>query len=161
MTATTLDLDHLNLHDAIEHDASLTRNDASQGDNHSLQPTLLDALIADASGEFLTPESVAKTRARREKESVSKGSPKLTLKSQTLAYGEAALMLQAFGGSSDQKSPKAPKEAVRKWFKEESLDGYVKPVNKITTSSILSLATSLQSLAKQASSAVRARASLF
>lgn len=60
-------------------------------------------------------------------------------------------MLQAFGGA-DQKAPKAPKAAMRKWFKEEKLDGYVKPVNKITTTSILSLSTSLQSLAKQVSS---------
>jgi len=152
LTATTLDLDHLNLHDAIEHDASLSRNDFSQGDNHSLQPELLEALLNDAEGDSLTAESLAKSRARREKESVAKGAPPLGTKASSLAYGESALLLQAFGVPSNDAvgKLKASKAAVKTWFRDEKLPaGYVKPANPISFTSTSSLSNSIQSLAKQ------------
>jgi hypothetical protein len=150
LTTQTLDLDHLNLHDAIEHDASLSRNDASQGDNHSLQPKLLEALLADADGDFLTVESLAKSRVRREKESLAAGSPVLSMKSSTFGYGEAALILQALGIPDAAGNFKVPKASIRKWIGEEKLpDGYVKPVKSISFSSTSSLSSTIQALAKK------------
>jgi len=149
-TTQTLDLDHLNLHDGIEHDASLSRNDFVQGDNHSLQPKLLEALLADAEGEFITAESLAKSRARREKESLAAGSPPLSTKSTTLGYGESALILQALGIPDASGNFKVPKASIRKWFGEEKLpDGYVKPVKSISLSSTSSLSSTVQNLAKK------------
>lgn len=148
-TATSLDLDHLNKHDAIEHDASLSRRDFSEGDNHSLQPDLIDALLNDGEGDSLTVASLAKSRARREKESQAKGAKALSSTAQTLAYGEAALLLQAMGVSDATGNLKAPKAAVKTWFRDEKLpDGYVKPAKAIGFSSTSTLATTIQNMAK-------------
>jgi hypothetical protein len=150
MTTQTLDLDQLSLHDAIEHDASLTRNDFIQGDNHSLQPKLLEALLADAEGDYLTVESLAKSRARREKESLAAGSPPLSTKSMTLGYGESALILQAMGIADATGALKVPKASLRKWIGEEKLpDGYVKPVKPISFTTTSTLSTTVQNLAKK------------
>jgi len=151
LTTYTLDLNHLNLHDGIEHDASLSRNDFIQGDNHSLQPKLLEALLADAEGDFITADSLAKSRARRERESLAAGSPPMTTKSSTLAYGESALILQALGTPDASGSNfKVPKAALRKWFGEEMLpDGYTLPGKSISLSSLSSLSSSVQSLTKK------------
>jgi hypothetical protein len=150
LTTQTLDLDHLNLHDAIEHDASLTRNDFIQGDNHSLQPKLLEALLSDAEGDYITAESLAKSRARREKESLAAGSPPLSTKSTTFGYGESALILQALGIPDATGAFKVPKASIKKWFGEEKLpDGYVKPVKSISFSTTSSLSTNVQNMAKK------------
>jgi hypothetical protein len=150
LTTQTLDLNQLNLHDGIEHDASLSRNDFIQGDNHSLQPKLLEALLADAEGDFITAESLAKSRARREKESLAAGSPPLTMKTTTLAYGESALILQALGIPDGAGNFKVPKASLRKWIGEERLpDGYVKPVKTISLSSISTLSSKVQDLVKK------------
>jgi hypothetical protein len=150
LTTQTLDLDNLNLHDGIEHDASLSRNDFIQGDNHSLQPKLLEALLADAEGDFITAESLAKSRARREKESLAAGSPPMSMKTTTLAYGESALILQAMGIPDAAGNFKVPKASLRKWIGEEMLpDGYVKPVKSISLSSTTTLSTKVQDLVKK------------
>lgn len=154
LTSTTINLEDLNLHDAIEHDASLTRDDAKSGDNHSLQPALLQALLDDAEGDFVTTESVAKSRARREKDSLSKGNPKLGYKQSTLAYGEAALLLQALGKQEDGTNWKVKKGDVKAWFGEERLpDGYLKPVKAITISDSGTLSSALSDLVKKTSAA--------
>jgi hypothetical protein len=149
-TATTLDLDHLNLHDAIEHDASLSRRDFVEGDNHSPQQDLIEAMINDAVGGFITEESLAKTRARREKDSQAKGSPALGVKAQTLAYGEAALLIQALGvPDASGTTLKAPVAAVKAWFSVEKLpENYAKPAKAISLSSSSTFATSIQNKAK-------------
>jgi Peroxidase, family 2 len=134
-----LNLANLDKHDAIEHDASLTRHDAIQGDNHSVQPKLVEALLADASGQYLTVESLAKTRTRREAESRQVGSPALDAKHSTLAYGESALLLQVLGhlgGKGDGSEYLVPKSAARQWLLEERLpDGWKKPPYQITLAS--------------------------
>lgn len=148
ITTESIDLEALNQHDAIEHDASLTRDDAKSGDNHSLQPALLQALLDDAQGEFLTTESVARSRARREKDSLSKGSLKLGLKQNTLAYGEAALLLQALGKQEDGTNWKVKKTDAKAWFGEEKLpEGYVKPMKAISLSDASTLSSALQKMA--------------
>jgi len=150
LTTYTLDLDHLNLHDGIEHDASLSRNDFIQGDNHSFQPKLLEALLADAEGDFITAESLAKARSRREKDSLAAGSPALTTKSTTLAYGESALILQALGIPDASGNFKVPKASIQKWFGEEKLpDGYTKPAKSISLTSTASLSSTIQNLVKK------------
>jgi hypothetical protein len=137
-----LNLEHLNKHDAIEHDASLSRNDAIQGDNHSVQPKLVQALLDDAEGEFLTVGSLAKTRARREAESAKAGSPSLGVKMQTIANGEAALILQVLGHLGTSKGDyQIPKKAAKQWLEEERLpDGWKRPETVISFASTTGLA---------------------
>jgi len=148
--AAFITLADLSKHDVIEHDASLVRNDAKQGDNHSVQPALVKALLADATGDFVTMTSIARTRSRREKESKAAGSPALSAKSMTLAYGEAALLLQTLGGNQPKLSGwNAPKQAVAEWLGEEKLPtGFVKPKTAITAGATTLLAGEILALAK-------------
>jgi hypothetical protein len=150
LTSTTINLEDLNLHDAIEHDASLTRDDAKSGDNHSLQPALLQAMLADSSSNYLTTESIARTRARREKESLLKGNPKLGFKPYTLAYGEAALLLQALGNNENGTSWTVKKADAQSWFGDERLpEGYQKPGKAITLSDSGTLSNAIGSMAQK------------
>jgi hypothetical protein len=151
--AKHITLADLSKHDAVEHDASLTRKDEKQGDNHSVQKDLVEALIADAApSTYLSIATLAKSRARRERESKAAGSPALSLKATTLAYGEAALVLQTLGHLGDQKGKtgfNVPAEAVRQWMGKENLpDGWTKPPKAITSSSTSLLAAEILALAK-------------
>jgi hypothetical protein len=133
--ATSLDLHDLLKHDAIEHDASLVHADASTGDALTPQPALLEALLADAEGDYITITSIARTRRRREEESVKIGNPPLSAFLSTLAHGESALLLQVLGqfGPSGAGEYAVPKAAARQWLLEERLpDGFKKPQNAIT-----------------------------
>jgi hypothetical protein len=123
----TIELSDLNKHDTIEHDASLTRLDTAQGDNHSLQPDLLQALLDDADGDYLTVDSLTKSRKRRDAALQAAGGVKLDFRRGILAYGESALLLQALGGLGPQPNM-APKHAVQQWIGEERLpDGWKNP----------------------------------
>lgn len=149
-TSDSINLDDLNLHDAIEHDASLTREDAKSGDNHSLQPQLLQAMLDDVQGDYLTTESLARTRARREKESLLKGSPKLGFKAYTLAYGESSLMLQTLGKQVNGTNWQIKKADVNTWFGEERLpDGFVKPAKLVTLSAVGTLGNAIGSMSQK------------
>ncbi|KAF0683623.1 Aste57867_24329 [Aphanomyces stellatus] len=87
----------LGTHNVIEHDASLSRQDAAAGDAIHLDPELLAALIAHSSdGQYLTKEHLAHYRAIREEHSKANNPDfKFDLKQQFVAYGEAALLLLA------------------------------------------------------------------
>lgn len=113
-----------------------------------MQPTLLAALLADSTTDSLTIDSLAKSRARRELDASSRGLPKPGLKVNTLAYGEAALLLQALSKSSNVSEPVVPKAFVQAWIGEEKLpDGWVKPATQIGLSSTSGISSRIQSLA--------------
>jgi hypothetical protein len=138
------------VHNAIEHDASLTRNDLAQGNNNNMQPALLQALLDDADGDALTLDSLAKSRARREAESLAHGSGiPLSLKAHTLAFGEAALLLQVLGMPMNASSDFAAKKTdVQTWIGEERLpDGWMRPVTPITLAGTTLIATKIQTIA--------------
>ncbi|KAK4613679.1 Putative sterigmatocystin biosynthesis peroxidase stcC [Fulvia fulva] len=69
----TFDLIDLRRHNVIEHDASLTRLDARQGDNYTFQPAMLQSMFDDAHGGPVTVESLAKSYNRRKKERKADG----------------------------------------------------------------------------------------
>jgi cytochrome bd-type quinol oxidase subunit 1 len=60
-------------HNFIEHDASLTRLDARQGDNYTFQPAMLQALFDDAGGGPVTVKTLAKSYNRRKRERKADG----------------------------------------------------------------------------------------
>jgi hypothetical protein len=146
---STWDLSYLATHNAIEHDASLTRNDLAQGNNNDMQPALLQALLDDADGETLTLASLAKSRARREEESLEYGSGvPLSPQAHLLAFGEAALLLQTIGTPVNGSDFAANKSDVSTWIAEERLpDGWVRPSVPITLAGTTLIATEIQSLA--------------
>jgi hypothetical protein len=94
-----LDLADLGQHGFIEHDASLTRRDAREGDAVSLCPELLDQLLANsADGETLTLEDLATAHQLRLKQS-GEGGHRVPLKAAVLGTFEAALLYQVLRGS--------------------------------------------------------------
>lgn len=62
-----VDLHQLGRHGVIEHDVSLTRDDAAEGDAYSPQPKLIDALLASSSdgGETVTLADLVRYRRGR------------------------------------------------------------------------------------------------
>jgi hypothetical protein len=146
---STWNLANLATHNAIEHDASLTRNDLAQGNNNDMQPTLLQALLNDADGDVLTIDSLAKSRARREMESLQYGSGiPLSVQAHTLAFGEAALLLQVIGTPVDGGDDfMAKKSDIQTWIAEERLpDGWKRPTLPITLAGTTLLATKIQGI---------------
>jgi hypothetical protein len=69
----TFDLFDMRRHNVIEHDASLTRLDARQGDNYTFQPAMLQAIFDDASGGPITVKTLAKSYNRRKRERKADG----------------------------------------------------------------------------------------
>jgi hypothetical protein len=114
-----LNLDQLALPGVIEHDISLTRLDHQQGDNITLQPDLVQELLASSSdgGKTLTAEDLAAFRRRRiaaQKET----NPGLLYGSleHGFACSEIALFLDVFG---DGKTVRC--DVARAFFLEERL----------------------------------------
>lgn len=75
----TFDLEDTRRHNVIEHDNSFTRHDFYTGDNYTIQPDMLQAMLDDADGGPVTLRSLAKSFIRRDKESKAAGAPKLSL----------------------------------------------------------------------------------
>lgn len=75
----TFDLHDMRRHNVIEHDASLTRLDARQGDNYTFQPAMLQAMLADAHDGPVTVKTLAKSYNRRKRERKADGGAPLPL----------------------------------------------------------------------------------
>jgi hypothetical protein len=168
-TVPYINLDALHRHSITWNDASLTHNDFSQGSNHSLQPALLEALLNDSSTDFLTIASLARSRVRRESDSLTAGSKRaLDARESIQAYGKAALILQILGGVAhgtantsanatttpadlaDLADLAAPKAAVREWLADERLpSGYVRPAKALLYTSTFDLAAMMIGLASK------------
>ncbi|KAH7319976.1 Chloroperoxidase [Stachybotrys elegans] len=115
------DLAGLGAHNITEHDASLTRLDAAEGDPLRLNLDLLEALLADADGDSLTIQSLGRSRARVHARSGGNPLPG-TMNSQ--ANFEATALLATVPhdpewAPEDYLELRAPKDLVRVWFTEE------------------------------------------
>jgi peroxidase family protein len=97
--ARVLDLADLALHGFIEHDASLTRVDAHEGDAAELSPPLLDQLCSlSKDGQTLSLEDLATAHQLRMKQ-CSAGGHNVPLKAGVLGTFEAALLYQVLRGN--------------------------------------------------------------
>ncbi|KAI9167867.1 ABC multidrug transporter B [Paramyrothecium foliicola] len=76
----TFDLVDLRKHGVIEHDRSMTRLDFRQGDNYTMQPRMLEAMIDDAAGGPVTLKTLAKSYTRRKEEHKASGGQSLGLR---------------------------------------------------------------------------------
>lgn len=132
----SITLEDLRRHGAFEHDASISRSDYSYGDHVNVNRTLVEEFLEDGEGDFITIQSLAKTRTRRAKESQDFGSPALSYGAAATAYGEAGIILNLFGllGQPDKKGLYAPKKMLEQWFLEERIpDGWTRPKQAITS----------------------------
>ncbi|KAI0401606.1 putative chloroperoxidase [Xylaria palmicola] len=118
-----LDLSDLNSTPGGEHPASLTRKDASSGDSNTIDTARVTQLFTDSKTNFLTVDSVAKTRNRLDKGST----PPLTTSQLGVAQGEAGLMMALMRDTyvplqtneKDVRTLRAPKDRTRVWLLQE------------------------------------------
>ena len=136
------DLDQLRRHDVvIEHDASLSRADASTGDNYSLNQTIWDTVLDYYSGQDKTSIlSAAKAKYNRVQTESSRD-PTFTYGPVQFifSYGETAIYLSTMG---DPATGIAPVEYVRALFEEERLpyeEGWRKTVEPTTLASLAAM----------------------
>ncbi|EIN04231.1 heme-thiolate peroxidase [Punctularia strigosozonata HHB-11173 SS5] len=114
------DLDDLNEHNfPIEHDASVSREDAFFGDNHDFNTTIFQTLNNSAVNGFYTTETAGLVRQARLEDSVARN-PNITWLAQhaLIAYGEAALYLSVM---SAPIIAMAPQSFVNMLFEQEKL----------------------------------------
>ncbi|KAJ8122498.1 heme-thiolate peroxidase [Nemania bipapillata] len=120
---TALNLADLNSTPGGEHPASLTRKDASSGDSNTIDTARVTQLLADSKTNYLTVDSVAKTRNRLD----STSKPPLTTSQLGVAQGEAALLMVLMRdtyvslqtSAQDISMLRAPKDRTRVWLLEE------------------------------------------
>jgi hypothetical protein len=114
---TIMDIHDLALHSFIEHDASLTRVDAGEGDQAAINQALVDQLLRmSASGTSLTLEDLA--AARRLRVSQASADKLVGIKGRVLGVIEAAL---AFEVLARHNGSGIPLDDAREFFQRERL----------------------------------------
>ncbi|KAK5626792.1 hypothetical protein RRF57_002507 [Xylaria bambusicola] len=116
---SSIKLSDLNNPKGGEHPASLTRKDASSGDSNTIDATRVAQLLADSKTDYLTVESLAKTRNRLDTTS----SPLPTAREISIGQGEGALLMllmrDTYVRSSNISTIRAPKDRTKVWLLEE------------------------------------------
>ncbi|KAK1983603.1 Chloroperoxidase [Colletotrichum cereale] len=138
--ATFFTLDHLNAHNVLEHDASLSRTDAFFGSNHVFNQTVFDESRAYWTREILDADQLADSKIARQINSKA-FNPNYTFAAsvENFSLGEVAAPIIAFGDMSDGTVNKA---LVEYFFLNERLPaelGWAKRETPITQEDILSV----------------------
>jgi hypothetical protein len=121
-SAHTFDLNHVDKHNWIEHDVSLSRNDIAFGSNSAFCKDRFDKFLASFGGvEATTFEAASKARYARVVESKEQHEKegkefRYGVKEVIMSYGETALYLNLLGHDGI-----APLEWVRIFFGKHSL----------------------------------------
>eukprot|EP00026_Physarum_polycephalum_P014794 Phypoly_transcript_15349.p1 GENE.Phypoly_transcript_15349~~Phypoly_transcript_15349.p1 ORF type:complete len:246 (-),score=38.72 Phypoly_transcript_15349:84-821(-) len=140
-----LDLSDLSIHNTIEHDASMTRDDTYFGNNHSINQTLVAGLLATSKdGATLTQDDFAEWQSVRHADSAARN-PTYTfgLKQRTFSSGEPALFLTVFGSKTDGYYS-APLASARSVFGREQLPtGWQTPADTIGTFTLHDLSSAI------------------
>ncbi|CAG8672295.1 25998_t:CDS:2 [Dentiscutata erythropus] len=102
LCAKTFNLDDLNQHNKLEHDASLTRKDFYFGDNHTVDPELVDLLLEQNIDGKINEEALSKLhwiRLNNSKES----NPTVTYDNSRkfTSGGETSLLLNFIGANTN------------------------------------------------------------
>ncbi|KZV75140.1 Cloroperoxidase [Peniophora sp. CONT] len=123
----SLDLEDLAAHNKIEHDASLTHDDARATDKYAPippNPELVKQFLAVTGKSYLTLDDLVKYRAQRD----GTLSRPLSSVHNIIAVGELALTQQAFENVEGHLS----KEYLHAWYGEEKLPaGWGVPQGKV------------------------------
>jgi hypothetical protein len=112
--ATFFTLEQLNVHNVLEHDASLSRTDAAFGNNHVFNQTVFDTSKAWWTDEVVSAEQLAHSKIFRQLVSRAEN-PDYTFSASTeeFSLGEVAAPIIAFG---DTKAGTVPKELMVYFF---------------------------------------------
>ncbi|KAJ7907190.1 Cloroperoxidase [Mycena leptocephala] len=131
---TTLNLDDLKLHNMIEHDASISRQDFALGDNLNFNETVFTTLAnANQGVDYYNTTSAGQVMHARLADSLA-NNPNITNspKSIGLRGVESALYLSVMG---DPLTGIAPKKFVDIFFREERMpvaEGWKRPTTQLT-----------------------------
>lgn len=99
--ATYFTLDHLNRHNVLEHDGSLSRADDYLGSNRIFNETVFNESRAYWTAEILTPDMLANSKIARQINSKAFNPQyKFTSKTEQFSLGEIAAPIIAFGNST-------------------------------------------------------------
>ncbi|KAJ7493571.1 Chloroperoxidase, partial [Mycena latifolia] len=134
----SLNLDALKLHNLVEHDASISRNDFAVGDNLHFNETVFSTLAnANPGVDFYNTTSAGLVQRDRLANSIAIN-PNVTntRKEFLLRSRESALYLSIMG---DPATAVAPKKFVQIFFREERLpiaEGWIRPKTLITADSL-------------------------
>jgi hypothetical protein len=136
--ATFFTLDHLNKHNLLEHDASLSRSDAFFGNNHVFNQTIFDTSKAFWTDELLTPQMIANSKIFRQVESRAYN-PNYTFGAnvEPFSLGEMAAPFLIFG---DIPAATTNRSFVEFFFENEKLPselGWKKQANEIAPEDVM------------------------
>ncbi|KAG8408538.1 hypothetical protein J3458_019571 [Metarhizium acridum] len=100
--ATFFTLDHLNRHNVLEHDASLSRSDAFFGNNHIFNQTVFNSTLTYWTGPVLNANMLANSKLARQVDSRAfNPTYTFTAKTEDFSLGEVAAPVIAFGNIQD------------------------------------------------------------
>ncbi|KAF7350845.1 hypothetical protein MSAN_01646500 [Mycena sanguinolenta] len=135
---TTLDLDALKLHNLVEHDASISRNDFALGDNLHFNETVFTTMAnANPGVDFYNATSAGEVMQARLADSLARNvNVTNTDKEFQVRIRESAFYLSIFNNTL---TGVAPKSWVQTFFREERLpiaEGWIRPETLITAESL-------------------------
>lgn len=138
----TIHLSDLNKRGVIEHDGSLSRGDAAQGDNHSFNPAIWASVAAHFTEDKISIATAAKARKDR-LAAAQAANPSFAMSASDVQNSmlETALYLRVFG---DGVNGNARRDWVKTLFEQERLpyeQGYQRPAAAMTAAELLGLAT--------------------
>ncbi|KAF7369730.1 putative Cloroperoxidase [Mycena venus] len=147
---TTFNLDRLALHNVIEADASLSRNDAAIGDNLHFNETTFSTLAnANPGVDYYNITSAVQVQQDRLADSIA-NNPNVTntLKEFSFRSGASALYLSAMG---DPVTGVAPKNFVQIFFREERMpiaEGWKRSTTPTTGETLASIQGAIMAASK-------------
>jgi hypothetical protein len=115
----TFDLVDARTHNVVEHDRSFTRLDFRHGDNYTMQPRMLQAMLDDAEGGPLTIKTLSKTYARRRREHKETHGDSLGIRLRFVS------LLIAVGFINTETTGHPSPEQVTTFYTEERLEDYI------------------------------------
>lgn len=141
----TLDLHDLARHNIIEHDTSLTHDDAAPGEEFApCRPSasLLRRLL-DIPDTHLRFQNFVEARIRR----AGEARKPLTSVHKEIAHGEAALTLLVFGRKeheADDVTLRVPREELLAWFEQSKLpENWTRPQNTVSMRRAMNLSRAI------------------
>lgn len=135
--ATFFTLEQLNVHNVLEHDASLSRQDAAFGNNHVFNETVFNTSRAYWTADVLTAEMIANSKLFRQIESrATNPNYRFTSTTEAFSLGEMAAPIIVFGNTDEFT---VPKNLVEYFFLNERLPEELgwSPKNHSTTLEII------------------------
>ncbi|THY37592.1 Cloroperoxidase [Aureobasidium pullulans] len=143
--ATFFTLEHLNQHNVLEHDASLSRMDAYYGNNHVFNPEAFATSTRYWTDETLTANMLANSKLARMVESRAfNPNYTFTANNEQFSLGEVAAPFIAFGNTT---SVTVPRDLVLYFFEHERLPhelGWSKKNETMTLKDILNVVSSIR-----------------